>query len=304
MGRPHTYRMVNGFKMRKTLITFLLLCLSTFGFARTVAQVNGQVIDSSLVDRQVEAMRQQMGSKVRDTQQLRNSIVNAAIVHAVIVQEARRLRLDEESEYRSIVNRALNDAKRSGEDRKPNFRLEYEVFKENLLEQAYYVHIVKTRPVTENELRNEYQNLVNFYKHSSEILIGQIITKNPNDAKQAISDLKRGIRFQDVASRFTIDPEGRKNGGIPRQYINLNDLKVAAPSLFELIKNIPKGSFTAEPLRSGSTYAVFYIADIRPARVPSYETMKGKLQSQLGDERVNKAIDALMRKAKIQRFDR
>ena len=288
--------------MKRLTIAALLLSASLTAFARPVAIVNGEPIEKDLIDGQIQTMRQQTKGQIKDTPQLRSNILNHVIVHAVIVQEARRLKLDAKPEYRRIVNQALSDAHRIGEDKKPNFAKEYAVFRENLLEQAYRAYVLETNPVTDAQLRAEYQNLANYYKGSQEILIGQIITRTPQDARNAINDLRRGVNFKQVASRYTVDPEGRKNGGVPTSYINLNDLQVAAPSLFNLVKSYKVGQFTQEPLQAGNVFAIFQVMDTRAASVPSYKSVRETLLAQLEDERVNKAVDALVRRAKIQRM--
>ena len=89
---------------------------------------------------------------------------------------------------------------------------------------------------------------------------------------------------------------------MPTSYINLNDLQVAAPSLFNMVKSYKVGQFTQEPLQAGNVFAIFQVMDTRAASVPSYKSVRETLLAQLEDERVNKAVDALVRRAKIQRM--
>lgn len=88
--------------MKKTLLA-LTLILATSAYAQTLETVNGEKIDSSLIDQQVELLKTRSNGEVQDTKQLRNDLLEQAIMHKVITQEAKRLKLGETPEYQNIV---------------------------------------------------------------------------------------------------------------------------------------------------------------------------------------------------------
>lgn len=286
--------------MKKTLFTLVLLAGVSIASAKTVATVNGTKIDSKDIDRQVALLKKQSNDKIKDSPELRQSILNRMVVHTVIVQEARRLKLDEGKEYKDIVAQAMSDAKKSGEAKKANFRQDFTAFKDNLLEQAYAVHILKKEPVADKEVRQEYADMSKFYKGSQEVQLAEIVTESNADAQKALAELKAGKSFADVAKRHTIDETGKKNGGLHQGYINLKDMEAGAPPLYEAVKSLKKGQYTRTPVAAGKIHAIFSVQDKRTAKVPAYDQVKDALTAQLQDQRVNNAIDGLMKKADIK----
>ncbi|MDO5686052.1 MAG: peptidyl-prolyl cis-trans isomerase [Neisseria sp.] len=286
--------------MKKTLLTLTLLASTSIALAQTLATVNGTKIDSKEIDQQIAALKKQSNGQIQDSPELRNSILSRMVVHTVIVQEARKLKLDESKEYKDIVAQAAADASKSGEDKKSGFKQEFEAFKENLLEQAYAVHILQTNPVSDKEVRSEYDEMSKFYKGSQEVQLAEIVTKTEADAQKVLAELKAGKKFADVAKQYTIDEVGKKNGGLHQGYINLKDMAVGAPPLHAAINPLKKGQYTTGALSTGEIFAIFSVQDKRTAKIPPFEQVKDSLTAQLQDQRVNQAIDALMKKATIK----
>ncbi len=286
--------------MKKTLLTLALLTSMATATAQTLVTVNGLQIDSSLIDQQVIKLQNQSNGQITDSPQLRDSLLNRAVVHAVIVHEARRLKLDQTSEYKEIIAQVESDAKKSGEYNKQDFNQMFSDFKENLLEQAFAVDVLQKNPVTNKDVRAEYNNIAKFYKGSYEVQLAEIVTHSESDAKQALSELNSGKSFAEVAAIYTVDEEGKRTGGKHLGFINLKDMAVGAPELHSAIKDLSKGQYTKRPLNAEHIWAIFSVTEKRQAQVPSFEQMKDSLMAQLQDQRVNKAIESLMKKANIQ----
>lgn len=287
--------------MKKTVLMLVLLGCSSLGLARTLATVNNEKIDSKVIEEHVALLKKQTNGQIQDNPQLRESILNRLVVHTVIVQEAKRLKLDQGGEYQKILNEAMSDAKKAGEDKKPNFKKEFDAFKENLLEQAYAVHIMESQPVQEAEVRKEYDNMKQFYQDSQEIQLAEIVTNSVSEAQKVLAALKKGENFSKVAKQYTIDPEGKKSGGLHQGYINLKDMQVGAPGLYQLISPLKKGEYTKEAIPANGIYAIFSVSDKRKAKIPAYEQLKDSITAQLQDEKIDRAIEALMKKADIKK---
>lgn len=286
--------------MKKTLLTLALLASTSVALAQTVATVNGTKIDSKEIDQQVALLKKQSNGQIKDSPELRNSILSRMVVHTVIVQEARKLKLDEGKEYQDIVAQAMADAQKSGESKKSTFQQEFAAFKENLLEQAYAVYVLQKNPISDKDVRKEYDAMSNFYKGSQEVQLAEIVTNNQADAQKALADLKAGKKFTDVAKQYTVDEIGKKNGGLHQGYINLKDMAAGAPPLYAAINPLAKGQYTQTPLSTGKIFAIFSVQDKRTAKVPAYDQVKDSLMAQLQDQRVNQSIDGLMKQASIK----
>lgn len=285
--------------MKKSLLTLALLSMTTLAFAKTLVTVDGTKIDSKQVDEQVALLKKQSNNQIQDTPQLRDNITAQMIVHTVVVKEAKRLKLDKSKEYLDIIKEVETAAANSGDNKKAGFAQDFALFKENLLAEAYAVHITKTKPVTDAEVKEAYKQMTDFYKGSREVQLAEIVTKTQADADKALAELKAKKKFADVAKKYTIDEEAKKNGGKHSGYINLNDMKEGAPPLHQAISVLKKGEYS-NILQAPGIYTIFSVVDSRPAKMPALSEVKNMLTAQIQGIHVNEAVDALVQKADIK----
>ncbi|MCD0229829.1 hypothetical protein LN378_33975, partial [Enterobacter hormaechei subsp. steigerwaltii] len=95
------------------------------------ATVNGQKIDSSVIDAQVAAFRAE-NSRAEDTPQLRQSLLENEVVNTVVAQEVKRLKLDRAAEFKNALAKLRAEAKKSGDDKKPSFKTVWQAVKYGL----------------------------------------------------------------------------------------------------------------------------------------------------------------------------
>lgn len=287
--------------MKKNYFTFaVLLALASSGvFAKTLVTVNGQAIDSSLIDAQVKVLRSE-NKQIQDTPALRRSLTERQIIATAVGQEAKRLKLDQDAAYQQALEQARAAAKQSGNDKKANFKTEWAVFEGDLLGQAYAAHVAKQNPVKEKDIKAAYDDFSKFYKNTQEVQLGEIVTDSSDKAQKAITDLKAKKSFATVLKQYSIDEQAKQAGGIPQAYIPLKDLQQSTPPLYNAIKDLKKGDFTQQPLQNGNLYAVFYVNDRRAVKLPTYEQAKNDIGRDLQAARIDSAVQSLLQKADIK----
>lgn len=286
--------------MKKTYFASALMFALTSGtlFAQTLVTVNGQAIDSSVIDDQVASVRAS-SPNVQDTPELRQMLTERQVISTVVTQEAKKLKLDQSAEFKTALEQARADAAKQGADKKATFKTEWAAFENDLLGQAFAAHIVRQYPVQEKDVKAAYNDFSNFYKGTQEVQLGEIVTDSSN-AQKAIADLDAKKSFVSVLNQYSIDEAAKKAGGIPKAYIPLKDLQESAPPLYAAVKDLKKGAHTKTPLQNGNLYAVFYVNDRRNVTVPSYEASKNEIGSDLQAARVDAAIQSLLKKASIK----
>ncbi len=286
--------------MKKTYFASALMLALTSGtlFAQTLVTVNGQAIDSSVIDDQVASVRAS-NPNVQDTPELRQMLTERQVISTVVTQEAKKLKLDQSAEFKAALEQARADAAKQGADKKATFKTEWAAFENDLLGQAFAAHIVRQYPVQEKDVKAAYNDFSNFYKGTQEVQLGEIVTDSSN-AQKAIADLDAKKSFVSVLNQYSIDEAAKKAGGIPKAYIPLKDLQESAPPLYAAVKDLKKGAHTKTPLQNGNLYAVFYVNDRRNVTVPSYEASKNEIGSDLQAARVDAAIQSLLKKASIK----
>ena len=287
--------------MKKTYFASALMLALTSGtlFAQTLVTVNGQAIDSSVIDDQVASVRAS-NPNVQDTPELRQMLTERQIISTVVTQEAKKLKLDQSAEFKAALEQARADAAKQGADKKATFKTEWAVFENDLLGQAFAAHIVRQYPVQEKDVKAAYNDFSNFYKGTQEVQLGEIVTDSSSNAQKAIADLDAKKSFVSVLNQYSIDEAAKKAGGIPKAYVPLKDLQESAPPLYAAVKDLKKGAYTKTPLQNGNLYAVFYVNDRRNVAIPSYEAAKNEIGSDLQAARVDAAIQSLLKKASIK----
>lgn len=287
--------------MKKTYFASALMLALTSGtlFAQTLVTVNGQAIDSSVIDDQVASVRAG-NPNIQDTPELRQMLTERQVISTVVTQEAKKLKLDQSAEFKAALEQARADAAKQGADKKPTFKTEWAAFENDLLGQAFAAHIIRQFPVQEKDVKAAYNDFSNFYKGTQEVQLGEIVTDSNSNAQKAIADLDAKKSFASVLNQYSIDEAAKKAGGIPKAYVPLKDLQESAPPLYAAVKDLKKGAHTTTPLQNGNLYAVFYVNDRRNVTVPSYEAAKNQIGSDLQAARVDAAIQSLLKKASIK----
>ena len=287
--------------MKKTYFASALMFALTSGtlFAQTLVTVNGQAIDSSVIDDQVASIRAS-NPNVQDTPELRQMLTERQVISTVVTQEAKKLKLDQSAEFKAALEQARADAAKQGADKKATFKTEWAAFENDLLGQAFAAHIVRQYPVQEKDVKAAYNDFSNFYKGTQEVQLGEIVTDSSSNAQKAIADLDAKKSFVSVLNQYSIDEAAKKAGGIPKAYVPLKDLQESAPPFYAAVKDLKKGAHTKTPLQNGNLYAVFYVNDRRNVTVPSYEASKNEIGSDLQAARVDAAIQSLLKKASIK----
>lgn len=186
------------------------------------ASVNGTPITQGLIDINVRAA---VAQGQRDTPQLRQSIKDELINRTLIAQ----------------------DAIKQGLDKEIDFRDQYTQLKLSLLLQAYIDGYLKTNPITEAKLQEEYQKqkeLMGGGDTSSQYLLSQIVLNAESEAIAVISRLQNGDSFAKVAKEVSRD-SSKTNGGV----IGWVTLQQVALPIADTLKNLSKGAISASPIK-------------------------------------------------------
>ena len=288
--------------MKKQFIAAAIMFgLTGIAAAQTVVTVNGTKIDSKEVDNQVAILVQESQNQIQDSPELRKNITNRLITRILLIQAAKNQNLDKDPEYLKALSQAEAEAKRLGDDKKPGFKEEWSFFKDNLLTQAYLANVAKNNPVKPQDVSNAYNDMVKYYNGTQEVQLGEILTRDTNTANQAIAQLKAKKSFSTVAKEYTIDPAGRDNGGIAKGFVSLKDLQESATPVYNAIKDLKKGQYTATPVQgNGNIYAVFYVNDKRNVKLPSQKEMEPILSRRLQSALIAQHIEQLYKSASIK----
>ena len=244
------------------------LSLTAVAADKTLVKVNGVAIPQSMAD---IFMAEQMAKGAPDSPELRNAVREELIRRELLAQQA----------------------KKAGLEKKPDLIAQADAAKQAIFIRAYVQDYVQKRPIKDEQLKAEYEK-IKTQIGSTEYKARHILVKDEAEAKTIIERLKKGEKFEDLAKQ-SIDPGSKDNGG---------DLGWASAGNFvkpfsDALTALAKGKYTETPVKSEFGYHVIELEDTRPLNAPAFEELKPRLLQQAQGEQINKMVEALRGKAKV-----
>lgn len=272
--------------IQKTLLSCALATLFTTGLvqaadekAKPASDTTAMVTVNKVAISQAtfaDAMRDQLQRGAKDSEQLRSAVMDQLIVSEALAQQANKTKVSSNAD----VKRALANAQRA------------------ILAEAYLIQQVKDNPITDAQIRAEYDRQIAMTKegrNSVEYRIAQIVTKDESSAKAALARLNTGEDFTAVAKATSIDPEVARSGAelpwsLPDQLI---------PPLGDTVVALAKGS-VSEPVATSVGFHLLKVIDSRPFKAPSFDESKQGIRMSLLERRKQEIIRGVMEKAEVK----
>lgn len=194
-----------------------------------------------------------------------------------------------------LISRRLvyQDALKKKLDKSPEVLAEMESVRVKILLNAAVQEAMKTRPVTEDETRKEYE-VQKPQLQQPEFKARHILVKTEDEAKKLITALERGADFSTLANEKSLDSSAQ-NGG------DLGWFPAAqmVPPFAEAVSQMKKGSHSKEPVQTQFGWHVIALDDTRETQAPDYEAIKPQLQQFLQQRHISAYLDELRKTAKI-----
>ncbi len=195
-----------------------------------------------------------------------------------------------------LINRELviREAKKKGMDKDPILKASMELNAQTVLVRAYMQDYVRANPPTDEQLKKDYE-AIKATLGNKEYRARHILVDKEDDAKEIISQLQKGEKFEKLAERSK-DPGSKDKGG---------DLDWASPVNFakpfsDAMVALQKGKFTPTPVQTQFGWHVIQLDDVRDTKAPSYEEVKQNLTQRAQGVAVEKHLADLRTKAAIK----
>lgn len=259
--------------MKTAPLLYALLCSALLVSAAHAAEdaapkVNGVAIPQSRID----VFTKMAAPGQPDSPELRAKVRDHLITQEVLAQEA---------------------AKR-GLDKTPEGSAQLELVRQQTLAQMYLQDHARKNPVSEEAVKKEYErakaDIGNKEYHARHILV-----KSEDEAKAIIAQLKKGGSFQKIAAEKSEDAS-KANGGD----LGWAGVERYVPPFSAALKKLKKGQTTEAPVQTQFGWHVIRLEDERARKFPAYEEVKPQIQNQLQQQAVQKAIEDLRSKAKVE----
>ena len=237
--------------------------------ASPIATVNGKPIMQSQLDMLV---RERVAQGQQDSPELRNFLKQELINREVILQES--------------VKRGL--------DKNPETLIQLEMVRQGVLVAAYLQDYLRRNQPNDAALKSEYDK-IKAQQGDKEYRARHVLLKTEDEAKDALAQINKGGKFEQIASEKSLDTGSKGNGG---------DLGWAPPGRYvkpfaDALVKLKKGEMTKTPVQTQFGWHIIQLQDERALKMPTYDEAKNQLVQMMSQQSLQKAVADLRSKAKI-----
>jgi peptidyl-prolyl cis-trans isomerase C len=235
-----------------------------------IATVNGVPVPSSRLEFLVQ---QQKSRGAPDDDHTRMLIKDELVNREVVVQEAQRAGIAKSAEVQTQLD----------------------IARQEIIVGAFLRDWVRKHPVTEAEVQKEYDR-AKAQSGDKEYRARHILVETEDQAKDLIAQLKKGAKFDELATKHSKDTGSAQRGG---------DLDWSVPAAYdkqfsEAMVKLDKGKYTESPVQTRFGYHVIQLDDVRQTRFPALAEVKPRIQQQITQHKVDELVRGLRAKAKVE----
>ena len=235
-----------------------------------IATVNGVAVPQA----RAEFMMQQQAQRgAPDNEQMRKAVREELINREVLAQEAQR----------------------TGAARVPEVQTQLDMLRQEILVQYYLRDFARKNPISEAEIQKEYDR-AKAQHGDKEYKARHILVETEDQAKGLIGELKKGAKFDELASKNSKDTGSAQRGG---------DLDWNVPGTFDkqfsdAMVKLEKGRYSDAPVRTRFGFHIIQLDDVRPAKFATLAEVKPRIQQMLVQNKIDELIKGLRAKAKVE----
>ena len=262
--------------LSKALIALTLFSAVITAYAQSgpvLTTINGSKIFTSQLNEMV-ALAVANGAK--DSPELRQNLLNDLVVREVITQ----------------------DIKKTGLLSKDNNALKLKLAQQNNLLDLWFTEYFKKNPVTESDVRAEYDRQAALSKesqNSKQYEVSQIQVATEAEATEIIQQINKGAKFETLAKDKSLEKISGAQGGLVGWVLPAE----LAPPIDTLIVNLGKGQVAQGPIRTNNGWHVIRLDDVRPFVMAPFDQVRNTLAQELVQQRRQQAVGALLKDAKV-----
>jgi len=238
--------------------------------AGAVATVNGVAVPRSRMD---FMMQQQAARGAADNDQTRAMVRDELVNREIVAQEAQR----------------------AGMAKTPEVLTQLDLARQEILVNAYIRDWVRKHPISDDDVQKEYDR-AKAQTGDKEYRARHILVETDDQAKGMIAELKKGGKFDELATKNSKDNGTKDRGGD----LDWNVPSVFDPQFSEAMVKLEKGRYTEAPVRTRYGFHVIQLDDVRQVKFPALAEVRPRIQQQLVQGKVEELVRGLRAKAKVE----
>lgn len=201
---------------------------------------------------------------------------------------------DKQAVINELINRELvvQNTLKQELDKEAGFQKRLEQLRYNALFEYGIEDYLKKHPVTEEQLKKEYQK----FKPIKQYKARHILMQTSQEAMAVINQVQQGVPFVQLAMQRSIDPMSRPQGGDLGWLTQDQMLKSVADAVVGMKKN----QVTLQPVQSHVGWHVIMLDDIRDLPPLPFEAAKKELEAAVRTQHIAEYIEQLKKESQIE----
>jgi peptidyl-prolyl cis-trans isomerase C len=189
---------------------------------------------------------------------------------------------------------AAQAAEKDGLQKDPKVAGRLDLLRTQILAEAASEKFVESQPVTDADLKAEYDTQV--AGMPKEYKARHILVDDKEKAESIVRDLQAGGDFSKIAAKESKDSSGKAGG----------DLGWFSPQTMvkpfaDAVQALEKGKYTTTPVQSEFGYHVIILDDVRNPDAPKFEDVKPQVEMFVQRKKLQEYLDGLRKTAEIQK---
>ncbi len=173
----------------------------------------------------------------------------------------------------------------------PEYKKQVQNAKEEIARKIYLEKKVD-KMITQDKIDDLYKQYEKEFKGQKEVKAKHILVDSETKAKEVISKLKKGEKFDELAQTYSKEPADL--GYFTKQMM--------VPEFGEAAFALKKGEYSQKPVKTQFGYHVILVEDIRDAKPLPKKQMEPQLKGILTQQAIGETFGELYEKAKIEKY--
>ncbi|MBS3963092.1 MAG: peptidylprolyl isomerase, partial [Methylomonas sp.] len=178
-------------------------------------------------------------------------------------------------------------------DKSPEFIERMTTVRNSLLSQAALQNYLENNPVTDAEIKAEYE--AKMADMGNEYKARHILVKTEDEAKKLIAELEKGANFEALAKKHSIDPMGAEGGDLG--WFTADRM---VPPFSEAVAALENSKFSKTPVQTQFGWHVILREDSRPLTPPPFDAVKEQIRPMLQRQKAQAMIEGLRKAATVE----
>ncbi len=201
----------------------------------------------------------------------------------------------------SLISRRalLVQARKQGLDHDPAVQKQMQAAADEILESAALRRAVLPR-VNEDAIKAQYDKEYAGKPGEQEVHARHILVDSEAKAKDAIAQLEKGAKFEDLAKKYGDPKDAATQNGGDLGFFKKGDM---LPEFSEAAFKLKPNEYTHTPVHTRYGWHVIQVLETRTSQPPTYDQVHDQIKQEVQQQQVQAVITQAKAAVKIQQFN-